>query len=314
MNNLPPSISVTAPVSWALDRVKWMLFQPFDLGKWFVVGFCAWLAGLGESNYTFRFNERAGGGNFRESWQQTREYVMQNLAWILPLSVVVILAVMLLGLLVAWLNSRGKFLFLYCVALNRAEVKRPWQTLAREGNSLFWFQFVWGLIGLGLSVPLVIGLAMAIAQVFQRGAVSITEVLTVAGLGLALFSLFFAFVLVRKFTIDFVAPIMILRRASCAVAWREFLVLLFANVEHFVLYLLFQIVLTVAIGVVVILTILGTCCIAGCLMAIPYIGTVVLLPVLVFDRAYSLYYLAQFGPAYNLFPSPSQAADSPPGG
>jgi hypothetical protein len=45
-----------------------------------------------------------------------------------------------------------------------------------------------------------------------------------------------------------------------------------------------------------------TCCIAGCLMALPYVGTVALLPVLVFKRSYSIYYLAQFGPAYNVFP------------
>ena len=44
-----------------------------------------------------------------------------------------------------------------------------------------------------------------------------------------------------------------------------------------------------------------TCCIAGCLMLIPYIGTVVLLPVLVFGKSYSLYYLGQYGRAYNVF-------------
>ena len=49
MTIYPTEISVTAPVGQALDRVKRMLFQPFDLGKWFVIGFCAWLAGLGES-------------------------------------------------------------------------------------------------------------------------------------------------------------------------------------------------------------------------------------------------------------------------
>jgi hypothetical protein len=31
-----------------LERVKRVLFQPFDLGKWFIIGFCAWLAFLGD--------------------------------------------------------------------------------------------------------------------------------------------------------------------------------------------------------------------------------------------------------------------------
>jgi len=50
---------------------------------------------------------------------------------------------------------------------------------------------------------------------------------------------------------------------------------------------------------------LVTCCIAGCLFALPYLGTVFLLPILVFERAYSLHYLAQFGPDYDVFAPPA---------
>ena len=39
-----------------------------------------------------------------------------------------------------------------------------------------------------------------------------------------------------------------------------------------------------------------TCCLA----ALPYVYAVVFLPVFVFTRAYSLYFLRQFGPQYNL--------------
>jgi hypothetical protein len=60
-----------------------------------------------------------------------------------------------------------------------------------------------------------------------------------------------------------------------------------------------------AIGVLVLLAVLLTCCIAGCLMALPYVGTVLLWPVLVFKRAYPFYYLARFGPQYNVFPPPA---------
>ena len=73
-------------------------------------------------------------------------------------------------------------------------------------------------------------------------------------------------------------------------------------------YILFQIVLSIAIGMVVVGAVIVTCCIAACVMALPYLGTVLLLPVLVFERSYSLYYLAQFGPAYNVFPTPPPPA------
>jgi hypothetical protein len=62
----------------------------------------------------------------------------------------------------------------------------------------------------------------------------------------------------------------------------------------------------------VMLAILVTCCCACCLMALPFLGTVLLLPVLVFKQAYSLYFLAQFGPEYDVFP-PAPPAAPPPG-
>jgi hypothetical protein len=38
-----------------------------------------------------------------------------------------------------------------------------------------------------------------------------------------------------------------------------------------------------------------------CLFSIPYIGTVILLPVFVFKRAYSLMYLRQYGLEFDVF-------------
>ena len=44
------TISVIDPVSPAIERTKLVLFQPFDLGKWFKLGFCAFLATLGDDH------------------------------------------------------------------------------------------------------------------------------------------------------------------------------------------------------------------------------------------------------------------------
>jgi hypothetical protein len=66
-----------------------------------------------------------------------------------------------------------------------------------------------------------------------------------------------------------------------------------------------------AIGILIVMVVLVTCCCAGCLLLLPYLGTVLLLPVLVFRRAYPLYFLAQFGPEYDVFPPPSAAPLSP---
>ena len=53
-------------------------------------------------------------------------------------------------------------------------------------------------------------------------------------------------------------------------------------------------------GMLVISIVIGTCCLAGILFAIPYVGTVVMLPVPVFFRSFSVYFLQQFHPDYRI--------------
>jgi hypothetical protein len=314
MTNYSAEISVTAPVGQAIDRAKRILFQPFDLGKWFTIGFCAWLAQLGESGGSFNVGQRFGGHgpsggtpNFRDFMDQATQFMMQNLYWIIPAVVTLAVLGLAWGLLLAWLSSRGKFMFLYCVALDRAEVQRPWGEFSREGNSLFLFRIVLGLIETCLFLPLLAGIAFIVGRMFYRGEPEPGGIVLAIGLGLTFFALGVCSWLIRKFTLDFVVPIMILRRAECTVAWREFLGLLGANAGHFTLYVLFQIVLSIVIGTVLLAAIIVTCCTAGCLMILPYLGTVLILPVLVFERSYSIYYLAQFGPAYNVFPPATES-------
>ena len=135
----------------------------------------------------------------------------------------------------------------------------------------------------------------------MRGEVNIPAVMMAVGLCLLFFLLAIVFALIQKFTVDFVVPIMFLRRSRCLAAWKEFWGLLASHAGLFTLYILFQVVLGMAIGIIVLTAIIVTCCIACCLMIIPYIGTVVLLPVLVFKQSYPLYFLQQFGSDFDVF-------------
>lgn len=125
---------------------------------------------------------------------------------------------------------------------------------------------------------------------------SVLLVLLAVGLAIGL-------AVVSKLTIDFVVPVMAVRRSRCRAAWGEVLGLFADHKLDLLLYLLFQIVLAIVIGILVLAVVVMTCCCAGCLLILPYIGTVVYLPVLVFRRAYSLIYLAQFGPEYQVIPA-----------
>jgi len=305
----PPEISVTGPVSAALERVKQVLFRPFDLGKWFVVGFCAWLALLGQQggsggggNFNFGSHDGPSRESLTEGFNQAKEYVTANLVWIVPLAAAALLLVLGLWLLFNWLSSRGRFMFLHCVALNKAEVVVPWNQLAREANSLFWFRLGLSLAGAICTLPLVTLIVIMVIKMVNVGAANLAGVAISAGALLLVIALAIAFFVVRKLTMDFVVPIMFLRRKKCMEGWRELRGLFSGNVGNFILYFLFQIVLAIVIGITVVIVVIATCCIAGCFLAIPYLGTVLLLPVHVFNRAYSLYYLAQFGRDFDVFP------------
>ena len=152
----PANVSVALPVGQAIERMKRVLFQPFDLGKWFTIGFCAWLANLGRSrfqgNYHFGPGHGSGADQVREWVEKTRDYVTNNLVWILPLAAVLLVLGIAIWVLLIWVSSRGRFMFLHCVALDKADVAAPWREFAREANSLFWFR-----------------LAVGVASMFARG-------------------------------------------------------------------------------------------------------------------------------------------------
>jgi len=299
----PPHISVVEPVGLAFEQVKLVLFSPFDFGRWFIIGFCAWLANLGRGGFNFNFFHRQDQRTFRSEqlFQNAKEFVLENLVWIIPVTVTVVIFSIILWLVLLWLSSRGRFMFLHCVAQDKAEVKVAWKRFRTHANSLFVFRIILGLTGLiAIVLPALLGglfIVMAVRATGLRIALVVGAVIAF----LALCGISIVFAVVQKFTKDFVVAIMFLRSTSCLSAWREFLKLLSAKKGVFVLYILFQIVITMAIGTIIFSVGLLTCCTACCLLIIPYIGTVVMLPALVFKRAYSLYFLSQFGPEFDCF-------------
>jgi hypothetical protein len=304
MSASPYSISVTAPLTPAIERVKSILFRPFDLGKWLVIGFCAWLASLGRaggSGAWFRFGNNPRGFEFQSAFERAKEYVLANLHWIIPVAVIGGLVLLLIWLAITWVSSRGHFMFLDSVATNRAEIVEPWTRWARQGDSLFLFRVLLGIVASALLLP-VLAVGMMNAGALIGGQVRLASILVrLIILGMSVLALAVVFGLVRKLTVDFVVPIMRLRGTNCWEGWREFAGLGSNHLGSFILYLLFSLVLEIAIRFMVLAVVLVTCCIAGCLIALPYLGAVVILPISIFRRSYSLYYLAQFGQEFDVF-------------
>ncbi len=298
MNDLQrPYVSVIDPISSAIERVKLILFDPFEIEKWFVIGFCAWLAFLGEGG-----GGGGGGGSYSGGGPpgDFRESIAEYLPIIITVAVVVLVFILTIGIVLTWLSSRGRFMFLHCVAENKAQVRFPWRQYRKQGNSLFLFRLALMFMALFCFGILIAG-GIVLGIVFGRGDSPGPIILIVAVFILLLIPLAIVFAIIGKFLKDFVVPIMYVNNSTCIEGWRRFTLLLSGNKGRFALYILFQIVIGMAIGAIVMLVVVLTCCCAGCIFAIPYIGTVLMLPILVFQRSYSLYYLGQYGSGFDVF-------------
>jgi hypothetical protein len=297
-----------------------MLFRPFDLRRWFVIGFCALLAYLGGGGGggqgggpNINVPHRQGhGAEIRDTLDEAKEYLVDNMYWIIPVAVIVVVLIVGIALLITWLNSRGRFMFLHCVAQNKAEIKVPWRKFKKQANSLFLFRIVLGIIGLVVVVLPIFGIVALIIMMVSGTGPAVVSISGIVVLGLLIFVLSIALFLVKKFTMDFVVPIMFLQTANCVTGWREFMTILSANKLRFALYLLFQIVIAITISAIKVIGFCIGCCLCciSILLLIPYIGTVIVLPLLVFDRAYSLYYLQQFGHEFDVFRSQNEVPEA----
>jgi hypothetical protein len=103
MNGGEAKIEIFKPFGEAFDLMKRILFQPFDLKKWLVIGFAAWLANLGSGGGGFNYPD-----NRHEDAQKLNETISQIPQPILISAICILVClILLLIVLVAWLRARG---------------------------------------------------------------------------------------------------------------------------------------------------------------------------------------------------------------
>jgi hypothetical protein len=291
-------ISVVDPVSRAIDWARDVLFRPFSFEKWIVLGFCAWLALLGDcgggnASSNWKADERYHRGDFDEAWHWMLDHLME----ILTVAGVVVCCCFAFWLLLVWISSRGKFMFLDGVVHNRAAVVEPWKRFRVQANSLFFLRVVLALAGL---VAIVSILLIAGSVIWSRSEMHQPDplvILTAVFAVLSIIAVAIVLALLGLVINDFLVPLMYLRGERIGAAWSEFRGLLLARPGAFILYVLVKIVIAIVVAVVGLIA----CCLTCCIVVLPYVGTVILLPIHVFRQAYPLYFLGQFGPQYARF-------------
>ncbi len=292
MNGSESKIEIFKPFGEAFELMKKILFQPFDLKKWFVIGFAAWLANLaggGGGNFNYPNNRRDEAHKLNETIGQIPHPIL-----ITGICILVCL-VLLLILLFAWLRARGKFILTDCIVRNRAAIVGPWKEFRAEGNSFFLFSLLVVLLlvpvvliaGLVLIVPFIPGHDRAEPGLGFWIGISLTAFLSIG--------LIFVWALVSQLMV----PIMYRQRCRARLAFARAVDLVSSHPGPILLYVLLFLLLAVAAVTIRCAVTCATCCIA----AIPYVGTVILLPIPVTLGAFSLLFLRQFGPDYDVWTS-----------
>lgn len=307
-------IEIVAPTSRAFERMKNILFRPFDIGKWFVLGFSAWLATLLEGGGSTGGGGGGGtdtgsGESFDDFVESAQQWIVENLALIVTVAAFVLLVVLVVLLVLTWVQSRGKFLFLDNVVNNRALVSQPWKEYRAEGNSLFRWMIVYGLLVTALIVAVLAGFVAVLWPMAREEAFDPAAWPVLAGLGVAFFLIVLAAAYVGFLLENAVIPVMYRDRVATTTAWKKVLSLHSRAGFRFVLLFLWLIPLSLAAGVAILALVLGTCCVAGLVLMIPYLGAVLLLPMTVFFRALGPEFLRQFGHEFDIFAP--EASDPP---
>jgi len=302
-------ISVITPIDRAFAWTKQVLFRPFAIQKWLTLGFCAFLASLvqggsGGGGGGSRFQGRPFHGySLRDSaaYDHVSGWVLSHMHLVLGLGLVLLIVIVGIVALCQWLGSRGQFMFLDGVVHDRAAVVEPWHRFRELGNDLFVFRFLLLVVSLGyFAVVGYLGWRIARPDIAacHFGKSALTAV-TLTG-GLTLLGVL-AVLLVHLLLTDFMVPVMYHRNIrtghALGVLWREIIP---GHAGSFALFFLMEILLGIAALVIIFLGACCTCCIA----ALPYVSSVVFLPIFVFFRSYSLYFLEQFGEEWRVIGNP----------
>lgn len=290
-------INLLSPFSPASEKTGRQLFREFSFGKWFSLGFSGWLASFVGTATGFSFNyQEPDKFNFSVGDASFLEWGLPVwIAIVIGVAVVIWLFTMLFG----WIGCRGQFMFLDNVLHNRSDVTAPWKNFRQKGNSLFLvYASLWGVIfvlGIGFLIFAVVTLRPDILAGRTQEWRHYLPLIVTGGL---LLVAFVSASILWLFMRDFGSLWMYRHGMSGWEAFRKVNTLATEEPVSFIVYLLVRMGMGLVFATIAVL--LG--CFTCCLGFLPYLSTVVTLPISVFLVWYNVHCFAQFGPEYDVAP------------
>jgi hypothetical protein len=303
------AVALTESLPRAWRRTAELLWRPFDIRTWVVLAFAQYLAALPPDYWG------GGGSSPGGDWSEAGEKL--GTAWeklaigglVLMFVLIGALLLLLVVLALLWVSSRAHFVFLDDVVHGRALIAEPWRRFRREGNSLFLCRIA---LFFGACILIAVALVTVLSSVGlgallrgQPGKVTALALSVVGFVGLLFVALGYA----AFFLSAFVVPIMHRYRLGAIDAWRRFLGVFRSHPLPFLAVGLAVVAAFVAFGISAFVFGLMTCCLGFLLLVVPYLSNVLLLPLTVLYRSFTLEFLAQFDD--DLLPRPEIATPLP---
>lgn len=274
----------------AISHMRAKLF-PFSFVGWITLGFVSLLESCGSGSGGGGLQNRMNGPGSFEDPTQLAESALAWIAAHMIIFVSALMAVMVLSLLFMWLRSRTIFVYIDDVASGRFDLVRPWGEHGAHADSFF----ILSLIVQGAAfilLVLIIGLGGFFllwarasewgAGAMLMGALPIAFILVLAILLAAVLNMVLR---------DFVAPLQITRNLGAREAGGVFMSMFAQSPGLFVGYALLKLAVSIAVGLMVAIACVLTCCIG----VLPLIHQTLFQPVYYAERAWSLRLLAQMG-------------------
>lgn len=298
MNNTIHRPLVCAPIGLAWRGMTDFLFRPFNLPTWIGMGFTAWLAHLGESGLSLDLP--VDSTDFREQQATLGLFLAEYWTLIVVGLSIALFAIIALALLFTWLRCRGVFMFLDNAVRRQSLVATPWNASRAPGQSLFYWTL--GFAALAM-IALALALSPAMVMAYQRAhGAEAWPLPLVLGLTIPLALLWIIVVMLVSLALhDFVVPIMARKNLTARQAWRALAPLIAFHPLPFLSYAVARTGLAMLAASAIFLGGCLTCCCLFVVLMVPVLWAVVLLPWLLFIRLYSLHFLRQFGPEFDLW-------------
>jgi len=156
--------SINASLEWTTT----VLFRPFNLKKWIILGFIAMMAGAmtsanfnisnpfpakstKSSSFQCPTNIQKGGALHPQTAQEIFFQIKEKVRRHVRLILIIVTLVLLLIVVMSWLMARFHFVFLESIVKNDASIRAPFRKHKRIGESFFNFLAIFSFISMVLT-------------------------------------------------------------------------------------------------------------------------------------------------------------------